>query len=237
MKLYECNIGDKVKIIGGLKHGCQGKKDKPGIVISKEDFYLKKETKIFIGWIPENHPKDIGFVETEDCVYSVNNNCEVELLERANIKETKNIKEKIKDMKNFKIVDYKVYNNKAVNVTFKDAVGKPETEEKAVCNEEDKFDLSRALEICVLKHILGEDTYKQIIKEISRQVKAIDKAAKDKKELEEMIARKRAKNARRKARRQEKARQERIDEIKEAYLAAMIEYNSVDCEEVVEAVN
>lgn len=135
------------------------------------------------------------------------------------------IGEKNKDMKNFRIVDYKVYNNKAVNVTFKDAVGVKPTVEKAVCNDEDNFDLRRGLEICVLKHVLGEDTYKQIIKEIERQIKAIDKAAEDKKAQEEMIARKKAKNAKRKARRQEKARQERITEMKEAYLAALNEYN------------
>lgn len=151
------------------------------------------------------------------------------------VEETKKVQARKKDsgvdMKNFRIVDYKVYNNKALNVTFKDAVGVAHTEEKAVCNEADKFDLERGLEVCVLKHILGEDTYKQIIKEINRQIKAIDKAAEDKKALDEMIARKKAKNARRKAARQEKARQDRIDEMKEAYLAAMIEYGSADIQD------
>lgn len=145
--------------------------------------------------------------------------------------ESKNIKEKIKDMKNFKIVDYKVYNNKALNVTFEDNLGN-KTEEKAVCNEADKFDLERGLEVCVLKYVLGEDTYKQIIREAGRQIKAIDKAAEDKKALDEMIARKKAKNARRKAARQEKARQDRIDEMKEAYLAALTEYTITNIQAV-----
>ena len=161
------------------------------------------------------------------------------------VEETKKVQPRKKkdgvDMKdfNFRIVDYKVYNNKALNVTFKDAVGQPETEEKAVCNDEDCFDLMRGLEICVLKHILGEDTYKQIIKRISRQIKAIEDEEKAKKEKEEMIAKKKAKNdvrmAKRRAKiqlledeRKAKERQERIDEMKEAYLAAMIEYGSVD---------
>ena len=226
MKLYECNIGDKVQIIGGLKHGCHGKKDEQGIVISKEDFYSKKKIKYWSGWIPENHPKDIAFVETKNEIYTVNNDCEVELLEKANTKRIRKTKETIKDMKdfNFKIVDYKVYNNKALNVTFEDNLGN-KVEEKAVCNEADKFDLERGIEVCVLKYVLG-DTYKQIIREAGRQVKAVDKAVEDKKAQEEMIARKKAKNARRKAARQEKARQERIAEMTEAYLTAMKEYDA-----------
>lgn len=230
MKLYECKLGDKVKIVGGLKYGCSGLKCESGIVICKEDFDLKKEEKFWSGWVPGNHPKDIAFVEAEEEIYTVNNDCEVELLKKAEINRIRRTKETIKDMKNFnfKIVDYKVYNNKALNVTFKDAVGQPKTEEKAVCNEADKFDLERGLEVCVLKHILGEDTYKQIIKEINRQIKALDKEAEEKKALEEMIARKKAKNARRKAARQEKARQDRIDEMKEAFLAAMRENNNLN---------
>lgn len=227
MKLYECNIGDKVKIIGGLKHGCQGKKDEPGIVISKEDFDLKKETINFLGWVPEYHQKDVAFVETKNVIYTVNNDCEVKLLEKVTTKKQKNNKEKVKDMKDFKILEYKIYNNKALNVTFEGSF-ENKVETKAVCNEADKFDLERGLEVCVLKYILGEDTYKQIIKEIGRQIKALDKEAEDKKALEEMIARKKAKNARRKAARQEKARQERIDEMKEAFLTAMRENNSLN---------
>jgi hypothetical protein len=224
MKLYECKLGDKVKIVGGLKHGCSGLKSEPGIVISKEDFYSKKEIKFWSGWIPEKHPKDIAFVEAEEEIYTVNNDCEVELLEKANTKRIRKTKEKVKDMKDFKIVDYKVYNNKALNVTFEDNLGN-KVEEKAVCNEADKFDLERGIEVCVLKYVLG-DTYKQIIREAGRQIKALDKEAKDKKAQEEMIARKKAKNARRKAARQEKARKERIAEMTEAYLAAMIEYDA-----------
>lgn len=148
------------------------------------------------------------------------------------VEETKKVQTKKKkdgvDMKDFRIVDYKVYNNKALNVTFRDGFNKEHKyeEEKAVCNEADKFDLERGLEVCVLKHILGEDTYKQIIKEIGRQIKALEKEAADKKAQEEMIARKKAKNARRKAARQEKARQERIAEMTEAYLTAMKEYDA-----------
>ena len=59
---------------------------------------------------------------------------------------------------NFKIKDYTVYNNKAVIVEFTDG-----TEEKAVVHEGDVFDLERAVEICVLKHVFCRDKYKSIL--------------------------------------------------------------------------
>ena len=223
--LRDCNIGNKVKIVGGLVTGCQNCENVVGIVFSpKAATEVKKRGICWHGFDITLHPeKFIGYVFDKEnkMLYVMNNDCLVEVLEN-----NADVEEKEKAMKDFKIVDYKVYNNKAVHVTFKDAVGKAHEEEKAVCNEDDKFDLRRGLEICVLKHILGEDKYKQIIKEIDKQIKALDKEAEDKKALEELIARKRAKNAKRKAARQAKQRQERIDEMKEAYLAAMYEYSA-----------
>lgn len=125
-------------------------------------------------------------------------------------------------MKKFNIVDYKVYNNKAVAVTFEDG-----TEEKAVCNEDDNFDLERGVEVCVLKHVLGVDKYKELVREANRQIKAVDKAIEDKKAEEEMIARKKAKAARHKAKRLERKRNARIAEMKEAYLGAMLAYDDI----------
>lgn len=126
---------------------------------------------------------------------------------------------------NFKIKDYKVYEDRAVIVEFEDG-----TKEKAVCNEDDKFDLERGITICVLKHIFGADVYKSIVKTAMNQVKAVDKAKEDKKKEEELIIRKKAKAARKKTRRLERKRKERVAEMKEAYLSAMHEYvNTAFC--------
>lgn len=122
---------------------------------------------------------------------------------------------------NFKIKDYKVYENRAVVVEFEDG-----TKEKAVCNEDDQFDLERGISLCVLKKIFGADEYKSIVKTAMNQIKAIDKAKEDKKKEEELIARKKAKAAKKKARRLERKRNERVEEMKEAYLAAMHEYEN-----------
>ena len=124
-------------------------------------------------------------------------------------------------MKDFKIKDYKVYEDKVVIVEFEDG-----TTEKAVCNEDDNFDLARAIEIAVLK-FLFKDEYRAMRKTAMNQIKAVDKAREDAKEPAELIERKKAKAARRKARRLERKRKERVDEMKEAYLAALKEYKSL----------
>lgn len=133
----------------------------------------------------------------------------------------KNTKEK--NMKDFKIKDYKVYEDTALIVEFEDG-----TKEKAVCNEDDKFDIERGITICVLKHLFGVDGYKSMVKKAMNQIKAVDKAKEDKKKEEELIARKKAKAARKKVRRLERKRNERIEEMKTAYLAAMKEHDKDD---------
>lgn len=138
-----------------------------------------------------------------------------------------NIEEKY--MKDFKIKNYKVYEDTALIVEFEDG-----TEEKAVANAEDIFDLERGVEIAVLKYIFGADKYKSMLKTAMKQIKAVDKAKEDAKKEEELIARKKAKAARRKARRLERKRKERIDEMKEAYLAAMKEYDTITLCEMME---
>lgn len=140
----------------------------------------------------------------------------------SKVENNKNTKDKtIKTMKDFKIKDYKVYEDTALIVEFEDG-----TTEKAVANEDDFFDLERGMEITVLKHILGADVYKTMRKIAMKQIKAIDKAKEDKKKEEELIARKKAKAARKKARRLERKRKERIAEMKEAYLSAMKEHDT-----------
>ena len=124
---------------------------------------------------------------------------------------------------NFIIKDYKVYEDTALIVEFEDG-----TKEKAVANEDDFFDLSRGVEIAVLKHIFGSNEYKSMVKKAMNQIKAVDKAKEDKKKEEELIARKKAKAARKKARRLERKRNERIEEMKTAYLAAMKEHDKDD---------
>lgn len=133
--------------------------------------------------------------------------------------------ERDNDMNYFNIKNYKVCDNngiKTVVVEFEDG-----TKEHAVCCKEDVFELSRGVEVCVLKHIFGSDRYKEIIRESNKQIKAINKAEKKaKKEAEEIkviIERKKAKAAKRKAKRKERERAERIADMKTAYVAALKE--------------
>jgi hypothetical protein len=131
----------------------------------------------------------------------------------------KYIKVEDKDiMKDFKIINYNNYNNKVVVVTFEDG-----TQEKACCNDADKFDFERGLEVCVMKHIFGADKYKSILKNAMKQTDEIDKAEIAEKQRIELIERKRAKAARKKARRKERERAERIADMKTAYVAALKE--------------
>ena len=131
-----------------------------------------------------------------------------------------------KQMKEFFIKNYKVCDNNGIKtlvVDFEDG-----SKERAVCCPEDPFELQRGLEICVLKHILGRDNYKAMIKTAMKQVKAIDKAAEEAKKEKDMIAAKKASAARKKARYKANKRKQRIAEMKEAYVAAMQECGHVD---------
>lgn len=131
-----------------------------------------------------------------------------------------------KNMRDFTIVDYKVYDNKVVVVKFEDG-----TEERAICCESDNFDLERGIEVCTLKHIFGVDAYKAFLKKAMKQVKAVDAAKEEDKRNKEMIAKRRAAAARRKARYKANKRQRRVNEMKDAFLAAMKEYNSTETAE------
>lgn len=130
----------------------------------------------------------------------------------------------------FKITNYKICDNdgvKTVIVTFADGA-----KTHAVCCKNDVFDLSRGIEVCILKYVLG-DKYKEVIRRASNQVKALDKAAekarKDAEAEKAALKRKQEKAAKRKAKRLAKQRAARVAEMKEAYLAAMKEYGAI-CE-------
>lgn len=115
------------------------------------------------------------------------------------------------------IVDYKVFNDKVVVVTFADG-----TEEKAVCDKRDNFDLERAVEVCVMKkQVGGHKAYNKLVRDAMKQLKAVDDHKKKEKAEEELKAKRRQKDIERKLKRKEKKRQEEIEIQKEAYLKAM----------------
>jgi hypothetical protein len=229
MKFNECNVGDKIQIIGNLENGCMGADCKIGVIISYDRYCVSaKNTNGLIVTASRLNDNFIGFlhVEDENAIWKVNNTCEVKLIKKADKGD--------KNMKDFKIKNYNVCENngvKTVVVEFEDG-----SREHAVCNKDDIFELERGIEVCVLKHLLGADKYKASIKEANRQIKAIDreaaKAKKAEEESKEITKRRRAKAAKRKM----KQRERRIAEMKEAYVAALREcgldlesHNDCDC--------
>lgn len=223
IRLYECKVSDKVKIIGGLGMLCQDASGKEGIILSNDVYRLLISKGIEeLGDMNHLYPNTIH-VMSDGRIYTVNRDCYVELIQTTNNEKAKDeVKEKENIMKDFRIKDYKVYENKTVILEFKDG-----TKEKAVCNEGDSFDLERGVELCVLKHLLGVDGYKAIVKTAMKQIKAVDQVKEDKKKEEELIQRRKAKADRRKVRRLEKKREARINEMKEAYVRAIKETGSV----------
>ena len=128
--------------------------------------------------------------------------------------------------------------NKVVEVFFSDGL-----KEKLVCHEDDKFDLRDCLFIAIAKHLYkSEYTFegieykanelkykKEYVKIVDSALKAYKKKEEDKKKAEkeereakELLERKKAKAAKRKAKRKEKQRNERISEMVEAYVNAMM---------------
>ena len=149
---------------------------------------------------------------------------------------TKKQKKEIKlegNMK-FEIKSYKVIKDKVVIVEFADG-----DIQKSVCDPKDNFDEERGLEVCIMKHICGKAEYHKAIKEANKQIKALaDKAEKEKAEaerLEKKEAKRLAYVKRCRAKRAEAERKARVDEMKEAYLAALKEYNG-DVDKATESV-
>mgnify|MGYP002592460417 CR=1 FL=1 len=124
------------------------------------------------------------------------------------------------------VKDVSVYNNKVVEVTFTN-----NTKEKSICDDMDKFDIDRGIEVCILKYLLGgSNGYNNLIKSIRK--KYDDKLDNQKKEAErhEQMKRKRAKRQAAKKRRAERKREEQIEMQKEAYVRAMKEMKNETCQ-------
>lgn len=138
-----------------------------------------------------------------------------------NMEKTNSKTNKDKKFDPFEIVDYKVINDTVVIVTFADG-----TTEKAVCNKNDIYNFERAIEICICKKKFGgTKAYNTAIKNALRQVKAVDDKKKKEAEEKELVERREAKIAKRKAKRKAQRRQQRIDDMSVAFLNAMLEYD------------
>lgn len=121
----------------------------------------------------------------------------------------------------YEIVDYKIYNNKVVVFTFADG-----TEERAVCDPKDKFDIERAAEVGIVKKKLGgSNAYNTLVKRAMNQIKAVDRRKAAEIAEAELKAHRRQKDIERKIKRKEKKREEQIEIQKEAFLRAMQAYD------------
>lgn len=235
-------VGDRVKVRSDLEvfksyngvnfaYGMQDYKGKI-VTISKTTTYYTSHELYYIEGLPDYVWDESMFEEIIDEAIDANIGMILDL-SNWTIKYdpdgtyTLALKGDKKDMKEFKIVDYKVCDNDGVKtlvVNFEDG-----SREHAVCCPEDEFELARGVEVCVMKHIFGRDNYKAMLKNAMRQIKAVDKDKEEAKKEKEMITAKKASAARKKTRYKANKRKKRVAEMKEAYLAAMREYGSVDC--------
>lgn len=132
----------------------------------------------------------------------------------------------------FRIKDYKIDKAKqTVVVFFEDG-----DVQKAKCCDGDTYDFERGLEVCITKHICGgADKYYKMLKVADEQIIAVDKARAEAEKRAEIKARQKAKKAAKRKLKAERKRNERIAEMREAYLSALQEYN-VDIDKVEEVV-
>lgn len=200
-QLKFCEYGDEVVLPDGNKAIVLAERDGAVLLMIKN-----KETFIYDG-------RNFAYFHGDTIVQKKVEATEITLSKDTYKKENDNM---IKDYKIYKDRDGK---EKVVVVKFVDG-----TEERAVCCEEDNFDLERGVEICVMKHYLG-DKYRAMVSDAMKQIKAIDKEKEVKKKEEVEIAAKKAKAARKKAKRAENLRKKRISEMEEAYLNAMSRAN------------
>lgn len=135
--------------------------------------------------------------------------------------------------------------NKIVEVFFEDG-GK----EKMICHEEDTFDLRNCLFIAIAKHLYKSEYtlegieykanelkyLKKYVKIVDSALKAYSKKEEDKKKQKDaekvakaLAKRKKEKLAKYKAKRKEKLRNERINEMTEAYVNAMMIADEISC--------
>lgn len=107
--------------------------------------------------------------------------------------------------------------DKVVEVTFYGG-----DKQKAVCAEEDTFDLETAISICITKHLLGgTKAYNDAVKRGMKVYKDKQKKIAEEEKLKKLIANKRAKRLAKKQKQTEKKREEAIAIQTEAYIRAM----------------
>lgn len=124
------------------------------------------------------------------------------------------------------VTDIAVYNEKVVELTF--ATGEVY---KAVCDDTDKFDINKGIEVCLLKYLLnGSNDYNNLVKKIRKQYDQKCESEKKAEERHEQMKRKRAKRQAAKKRRAERKREEQIEMQKEAYVRAMKEMKNETCQ-------
>lgn len=124
------------------------------------------------------------------------------------------------------VTDISVYNEKVVELTF--VTGEVY---KAVCDDTDKFDINKGIEVCILKYLLnGSNDYNNLVKKIRKQYDQKCEAEKKDAERHEQMKRKRAKRQAAKKRRAERKREEQIEMQKEAYVRAMKEMKNETCQ-------
>lgn len=120
------------------------------------------------------------------------------------------------------IADIQIYNNKVVKVVFSDG-----SFTKAVCGENDHFDLDIGITICVIKKMAGKDGHKWYNNLIRKAHAVMDHNAEAKKTEQDISNKVKERNKKEQERRKagkEKAKQEQIDIHSEAFLKAIKEW-------------
>ena len=211
--MRELKVGDYIRIIEA-ENGARSANGYKGTVIDKNDAFC---------YIHGLFPDQPGYyVRLEDNrVWNIGLSIEYELLDKQGESESK--MEKV--IKDFVISR----DGRGVKVNFEDG-----TYKKVYAVKPDEFDLRRALYLAIAKKFEHEFKYKDIekvadaismmkvyIKEVERVTTRYEKE----KEIEKIIANKRAKREAYKKRRAIREREEQIEIQKEAYLRAMREVN------------
>lgn len=124
------------------------------------------------------------------------------------------------------ITDIQIYNNKVVKVVFSDG-----TFTKAVCGENDQFDLDIGITICVIKKMAGKDGHKWYNNLIRKAHAVMDHNTEAKKMEQDISNKAKERNKKEQERRKagkEKAKQEQIDIHSEAFLKALKEWKELE---------
>ena len=112
------------------------------------------------------------------------------------------------------VTDVTVYNDRVVKVTFADG-----SFTKAVCSENDIFDLDTGITVCLLKKVLGNESndgtkvYNNLLRGIHNMMEQKEKAKEAERKAKIEAKEKRKKAKARKERRKQEARNDQIDTI------------------------